>query len=140
MAEVEYMLMGGDTRIPNQSIFFDLNSAQIPPEGSMVLDEIAYDIMTTKNLEHIVLVGRTDRIGDSKHNKELSYHRAKAIKSELIHKGVPEHLITVKSAGETPGPQVDMHNRRVDIIFLPIKSKPTAKPTGKGQRPAPKTK
>lgn len=140
MAEVEYMLMGGDTRIPNQSIFFNLNSAQIPPEGLMILDEIAYAITVTKNLGHIVLVGRTDRIGDSKHNKELSSHRAKAIKNELIHKGVPEHLITVKSVGETPGPTVAMHNRRVDIFFLPIKSMSAVKPMEKGQRPAPKKK
>jgi OOP family OmpA-OmpF porin len=138
MAEVEYILMGGDARIPNQSIFFDLNSAHIPSEGLVVLDELVYAMNVTKTLEHIVLIGRTDRVGDSKHNKELSNHRAIAVKNELIHKGVPEHLITIRSAGETPGPQVDMHNRRVDIIFLPTKSKPAAKPADKGQTPAPK--
>ncbi len=115
MAEVELMLMGGAHKVaPAHSVLFELNSSLLTHEAIQIVDEIALAAQS----RHILLVGRTDKVGDSKHNKDLSKHRAAAVKKELIRRGIAPHLITIKAEGETPGPQVDKHNRRVDIILL----------------------
>jgi len=115
MAEVELMLMGGAPQVaPTQSVLFDFNSSHLTPEAIKIVDTIALAAQD----RHILLVGRTDKVGDSKHNKELSKQRATAVKKELIRRGIAPHLITLKAEGETPGPAVDSHNRRVDIILL----------------------
>ena len=118
MAEAEIMLMGGAHKVaPAHGVLFDLNSSHLTHEAIQVIDTIA---LAAKS-RHILLVGRTDKVGDSKHNKDLSKQRAAAVKKELIRRGIAPHLITIKAEGETPGPNVDAHNRRVDIIFLDSK-------------------
>ncbi len=115
MAEVDLALMGGVHKTPPaHSVLFDINSAYLTPQAMQTVDAIA---IAAKS-HHVLLVGRTDEAGDAAHNKELSKNRAQAVKKELIRRGVPPHLISIKAAGETPGPKVDAHNRRVDIIFI----------------------
>ena len=117
ISEVELMLMGGIQKVtPENMVFFDFNSSHLNADSMLKIDEIA--AMAMESSCHILLVGRTDQIGDVKHNKNLSKHRAMAVKKELIRRGVSPHFIAIKAAGEAPGPKVDMHNRRVDIIFL----------------------
>jgi outer membrane protein OmpA-like peptidoglycan-associated protein len=60
-------------------------------------------------------------IGDEKHNEQLSKQRATMVQKELVRMGVNPHRISIKAAGEAPGPKVDAHNRRVDILFLDYK-------------------
>jgi len=118
MADVELMLMGGAQNImPANMVFFDFNSSYVNSEGMQQLDTIA-DMAMVEAPRHILLVGRTDKVGDVKHNKGLSNQRAVTVKKELIRRGIAPHFISVKAAGETPGPKVDAHNRRVDVIFL----------------------
>lgn len=119
MAEVELMLMGGEVVVmPASMVLFGLNSAYLNAEAMAIIEEIAHIEKTLGGTQRILLIGRTDRVGDLKHNKNLSKQRARAVKKALIEKGVPSHLISIKAVGETPGPKVDAHNRRVDIIFL----------------------
>jgi OOP family OmpA-OmpF porin len=119
ISDVELKLMGGIHHVrPQSMVLFENNSSHLTQEAVDVIDNVAHQEKTLKNHRRILLVGRTDKIGDLKHNKELSKHRAMAVKKALIHDGVPAHLISIKAAGETPGPEVDAHNRRVDIIFL----------------------
>lgn len=119
MADVELMLMGGILKtLPASMVFFDFNSSRLDAESLKAVDQAAQIAKSNRYTQHILLVGRTDRIGDLKHNKNLSKHRAVNVKKELIRRGVPPHLITIKAVGETPGPKVDAHNRRVDIILL----------------------
>ena len=113
------MLKGGFQNVlPSNMVFFDGGSSHINPDMMPVLDQVASLAKAAKYQDHILLVGRTDQVGDSKHNKDLSKRRAMAVKEELIHRGIPSHVISIKAAGETPGPETDTHNRRVDILFL----------------------
>jgi len=119
MAEVELMLMGGVLTVaPAQIVFFDFNSSQLNPGAMAAVDSIVSMSKAAGNTRHILLVGRTDKVGDVKHNKNLSMHRALVVKKELIRHGIDPHMIAIKAAGETPGPNVDAHNRRVDVLFL----------------------
>ncbi len=122
MAEVELMLMGGIMGVsPSNMVFFDYGSAHLNADAMKLLDEVVAAAMAPDYKNHILLVGRTDRVGDAVHNKHLSKHRAIMVKKELIRRGIPPHRISIKAVGETAGPHVDVHNRRVDIIFLDYK-------------------
>lgn len=119
IAEVELKLMGGIHHVmPQFMVLFENNSSHLTEEAVDVIDEVSKAEKEMKYSRRILLVGRTDKIGDLKHNKELSKHRAVMVKKALVHNGVPSHMISIKAAGETAGPEVDAHNRRVDIIFL----------------------
>lgn len=119
ISDVELKLMGGIHHVRPQSIvLFENNSSHLTQEAMDVIESVAHKAKTMKHHRRILLVGRTDKVGDLKHNKELSKHRAMAVKKALVHEGVPAHLISIKAAGETAGPEVDAHNRRVDILFL----------------------
>lgn len=117
LSKVELILMGGILEVtPRPMVLFDLNSSHLTGEAMRVIDEV---VLAAKGAsQRILLVGRTDQIGDLKHNKDLSKHRAIMVKNELVRRGIPSSLIFIEAAGETPGPKVDAHNRRVDIIFL----------------------
>ncbi len=122
MAEVELMLMGGILNVfPPNMVFFDFGDAHLNNEALQVIDQVASVVKSPQYPGHILLVGRADQVGDAKHNSQLSKQRAIVVKNELIRKGVSSHRISVKAAGEAPGPKVDAHNRRVDILFLGIK-------------------
>lgn len=119
ISDVELMLMGGLMNVfPSSMVFFDTSSAHINAEALRVIDEVATVAKSPGNTEHILLIGRTDRVGDATHNKHLAKHRATMVKKELVRRGVNPHRIAIKAVGEMPGPKVDAHNRRVDIIFL----------------------
>jgi OOP family OmpA-OmpF porin len=123
MGEVELILMGGFTNVaPTNMVFFNLESSRIDSAGKKTIDQIAKQALAEQNrVEHILLVGRTDKVGDAKYNTKLSAQRAMNVKKELIRRGVAPNRIAIKAAGEAPGPNVDSHNRRVDIIFLEYK-------------------
>ncbi|MBA3813181.1 MAG: OmpA family protein [Alphaproteobacteria bacterium] len=119
ISEVEVLLSGGIHQImPKSMVLFEKNSSQLTSEAMDVVEDAAQNERAIKHHHRILVVGRTDKIGDLKHNKELSKHRAMAVKKALIQNGVPAHLISIKAAGETAGPKVEAHNRRVDIIFF----------------------
>jgi OOP family OmpA-OmpF porin len=120
IAEVELKLMGGVLSVaPAQMIFFDFNSSHINTGNHSAIEAVA--AMSKGSKKHILLIGRTDKIGDARHNEHLSKFRALAVKKELVRRGIAPHLITIKAAGETPGPNLDTHNRRVDVVFLDVK-------------------
>lgn len=123
MGEVELMLMGGFTNVlPSSMVFFNLESSRIDSAGKKIIDDVAKQALAEQNrVEHILVVGRTDKAGDATYNTKLSAQRAMNVKKELIRRGVAPNRIAIKAAGETPGPNVDSHNRRVDIIFLEYK-------------------
>lgn len=119
IADVELKLMGGIHQVmPKSMVLFENNSSHLTQEAMEVIAQIAHQERAMEYPRRILLVGRTDRIGDLKHNKELSKHRAMMVKKALVHNGVPAYLISIKAAGETAGPQVDAHNRRVDILLF----------------------
>jgi len=120
MAEVELMLRGGVLEtMPANMVFFDFGSTHINAEAAGVIDRVASVKDSPAGYPgHILLIGRTDKIGDAENNMELSEKRAQMVKKELVRRGVSPHHISTKAAGEAPGPKVEGHNRRVDILFL----------------------
>ena len=103
---------------PSNMVLFDFGSAHLDAAATRQVDGLADRAKSPKFKSHILLVGRTDQVGDAEHNKNLSKHRALMVKRELVRRGVEPHRIAIKAAGETPGPHVNAHNRRVDVIFL----------------------
>ncbi|MDR2637717.1 MAG: OmpA family protein [Zoogloeaceae bacterium] len=79
---------------------FDFNKAVLRPEGKAKLDEVIAQIGGI-NLEVILAVGHTDRIGKDAYNQKLSEKRAAAVKQYLIDNGIEANRIYTEGKGET---------------------------------------
>ncbi|NTV11185.1 MAG: OmpA family protein [Zoogloea sp.] len=77
---------------------FDFDKAVLRPEGKTKLDEIAAKAGDV-NLEVILAVGHTDRIGSEGYNQKLSEKRAAAVKSYLVGKGIEANRIYTEGKG-----------------------------------------
>lgn len=65
------------------------------------LDDISSDILNAlEKIKTINLVGHTDDIASVAYNYDLGLKRVNFVKSELIKRGVPEKILTVRSAGK----------------------------------------
>lgn len=78
---------------------FDFDKSNIKPDARMKLDEIVGKIKDV-NLEVVIAIGHTDRIGSNAYNMKLSLRRANAVKSYLISKGIPANRIYAEGKGE----------------------------------------
>ncbi|WP_028873814.1 OmpA family protein [Tepidiphilus margaritifer] len=78
---------------------FDFDKATLRPEGKAKLDEIVSQL-GKYNVEVILAVGYTDRIGSAAYNQKLSERRADAVKKYLISKGVPASRIYTEGKGK----------------------------------------
>ncbi len=82
------------------------------------LDQLC-DYLINNSDKSILLEGHTDRLGNSKSNKELSEMRTKAIKSYLIKKGISKKRISTVGYGDSKTickpPCAD--NRRVEFVI-----------------------
>lgn len=78
---------------------FDFDKATLKPEGKTALDQV---IAQTKsmNLELVVAVGYTDRIGSDSYNKTLSQRRAKAVQEYLVTHGIPTPNVYAEGKGK----------------------------------------
>jgi OOP family OmpA-OmpF porin len=79
---------------------FDFDRATLRPEGRKVLDDFV-EKMNNINPEMITAVGHTDRIGKKAYNQRLSEHRAEAVKSYLVSKGIDANRVHVEGRGAT---------------------------------------
>jgi outer membrane protein OmpA-like peptidoglycan-associated protein len=96
-------------------VAFDYNSSELGPRNEAVIQEIA---AATADSERIIVTGYTDRIGDERHNAELSRLRAErvaeALRSALARRGVNDVTIMVKGAGvETERFENDLPEGRI---------------------------
>ena len=78
---------------------FDFDKATLRPEGKAKLDEIVSQL-GKYNVEVILAVGHTDRIGSDAYHQKLSERRADAVKKYLISKGVPANRVYTEGKGE----------------------------------------
>lgn len=78
---------------------FDFDRAALKTEGRIALDQV---IAQTKsmNLELVVAVGYTDRIGSDAYNKSLSQRRAKAVQEYLVAHGIPTPNVYAEGRGK----------------------------------------
>ncbi len=79
---------------------FDFDKAILKPEGKQRLDELAVQARQI-NLEVILAVGHTDRIGSDAYNQGLSERRATAVKNYLVSQGIEPSRIYTEGKGET---------------------------------------
>jgi len=78
---------------------FDFDKAVLRPEGKKALDDLVAK-SSALNLEVIIAVGHTDRLGSDKYNQKLSEKRAAAVKTYLVGKGVEANKVYTEGKGE----------------------------------------
>jgi OOP family OmpA-OmpF porin len=81
-------------------VLFDFNKSTLKPEGKAKLDEMLRSIGSAR-LDDIRVIGHTDRLGSTTYNQKLSEHRANAVKSYLISKGIAAERIRAEGRGKT---------------------------------------
>jgi len=97
---------------------FDFDSAMLRQEGKMALNDLAAKAANV-NLEVILAVGHTDRIGSDSYNKALSERRATSVKNYLVSKGIDAKRIYTEGKGESQpvtGTSCDNVNERSALI------------------------
>lgn len=77
---------------------FDFDKAVLRPDGRAALDDLVSKLAGV-NLEVIIGVGYTDRIGSLAHNQKLSVNRAAAVKDYLVSKGIEPNRIYTEGKG-----------------------------------------
>ncbi len=78
---------------------FDFDKAVIRADGKATLDAFLAKLRAV-NVETIIAIGYTDRIGSKAYNSKLSVRRAGAVKAYLVSKGVPANRIHVEGKGK----------------------------------------
>ena len=78
---------------------FDFNKAVLTNEGKSKLDELAAKLQGM-NLEVVIAVGHTDRIGSDAYNDRLSVKRAEAVKAYLVSKGIEASRVYTEGKGK----------------------------------------
>ncbi len=86
--------------IPADALF-DFDKAALSNSGKAVLDELLGKLKDL-NLEAVVAVGYTDRIGTSAYNLTLSQQRAATVKAYLVNTGgIEASRVFIEGRGET---------------------------------------
>lgn len=79
---------------------FAFDKANLTADGRSQLSTYASQLKTL-DLESVVAVGHTDRIGSDKYNQKLSERRAAAVKAFLVEQGVPAEKVYSEGKGES---------------------------------------
>ncbi|HRQ57791.1 MAG TPA: OmpA family protein [Azoarcus taiwanensis] len=97
---------------------FDFDRAVLRPAGMERLNQLAEQAKAL-NLEVILAVGHTDRIGSDAYNQALSERRAEAVKAYLVSRGIEANRIYTEGKGKTQpvtGTQCDNVRGRTALI------------------------
>lgn len=84
--------------LPADSLF-DFDKAVIRADGKAQLDALLGKIKGV-DVEAVIAVGYTDRIGSKAYNLKLSLRRADAVKAYLMSHGIPANRIQVEGKGK----------------------------------------
>jgi OOP family OmpA-OmpF porin len=79
---------------------FDFDKSVLRPAGRDTLDAFVKK-MQGVDLQSIVAVGHTDRVGSSRYNQNLSEERVAAVKTYLVSKGIESSQMRTSGMGET---------------------------------------
>ena len=108
-----------------QTVLFESGKAIIKAESFPLLDQVALQILSHKNIAMVRIEGHTDSLGPEEDNLYLSQDRADAVRRYLVKRGVPKNKLQATGYGETrPLSSNDTaagrtRNRRVEF-FLDI--------------------
>lgn len=78
---------------------FDFDKAIVKPDARTKLDDLVSK-MKGVNLEVVIAVGHTDRIGSDSYNQKLSVRRAEAVKAYLVSKGIAANRVYTEGKGK----------------------------------------
>ena len=105
------------------NLFFATGKTQILPQSEQALNELS-DFLRDNPTVSIRITGHTDNVGSDKANLTLSEGRAKAVRSEIIKRGIAAERIEAEGKGETE-PIADnateegrAQNRRVEFTII----------------------
>lgn len=98
---------------------FDLNSSQLKPEASSVVDGLVDKLQT--GTYSIRVDGYTDGLGRAEHNQQLSLNRARAVAVELQSRGLASQIVSCGRGEEgSDGESEDPMARRVVITLSEV--------------------
>lgn len=104
-------------------VFFDFDKSKLNDSGFQVMDAVAKQLKTRKDIRAVHITGFTDTSGSKSYNQRLSQRRAEAVFQALVKAGVPANLLQAKAMGETqlmvktPDNTREPANRRAEIHF-----------------------
>ena len=100
------LITQGVARSPNRAMLRrvgfgdgDFDKAIVKPEARTKLDDLVTR-MKGVNLEVVIAVGHTDRIGSDAYNQKLSVRRAEAVKAYLVSKGIAANRVYTEGKGK----------------------------------------
>lgn len=104
-------------------VFFDFDRATLNASGLQVMDAVAKQLKSRKDIHTVRITGFTDTSGSKAYNLRLSQRRADAVRKALIERGVAANLLKTQAMGETqlmvktPDNTREPANRRAEIRF-----------------------
>ncbi|MBZ0179908.1 MAG: OmpA family protein [Melioribacteraceae bacterium] len=104
------------------SVLFASNESTLLPAAQNKLSEVAQALLESKE-RRVTIEGHTDSQGSTDHNMVLAQNRADAVRSYIISRGYPSHLIYAQGIGEgrpiadNNSAEGRANNRRVEIII-----------------------
>lgn len=106
----------------SSGILFDSGKSTLKPGAKRTLTRIA-DQLRGESAVHIAVEGHTDNVGTTSRNQTLSEKRANAVRTFLVHAGIPEDRITATGLGEKDPVATNktasgrQSNRRVELVI-----------------------
>jgi outer membrane protein OmpA-like peptidoglycan-associated protein len=120
--DVLYDALAANGRWATQGILFETGKADLKPESTPVLKDIAATLKDHADLK-ILIEGHTDNVGSAASNLTLSEARAAAVKTALVsqHDADGARITTVglgdtKPAVPNTTPEGRAQNRRVEVV------------------------
>ena len=120
--DVLYDALAARGRWATQGILFETGKADLKPESTPVLKEIAATLKEHGDLK-VLIEGHTDNVGSAASNLTLSEARAAAVKTALVSRfGADANRITTKGLGDTKAAMPNTtaegraQNRRVEVV------------------------
>lgn len=109
--------------LKNRIIEFESGSAVLAFSGAQILDEMVI-ALNKVGAKKIRIIGHTDSSGNAHQNLQLSQQRAEAVKTYLIKKNIPAHLLSTDGLGaskpvaENTTAEGRKKNRRIEFEVL----------------------
>lgn len=89
---------------------FAFNSANLTEDGRESLGQFMQEVLIASQMQDILVVGYTDRIGSNQANVQLSKQRAESVRGYLVQGGVPASAIHSEGRGSA-NPVVQCSNK-----------------------------
>lgn len=113
-----------EATLTDDQVKFASGRAGLSNAAKQALDEVVNRIKAENKGVWIEIQGHTDKTGTKESNKVLGLHRAEAVREYLHAAGIPLHLLSVISYGDSQpatterGRAANAQNRRVVLVVL----------------------